>query len=52
MNTGGRLDTIIARLFSQKFWPYLDMKLNEQTRELTTPTQLRLLGEHPLSNYG
>lgn len=41
-----------ARKVSQKFWPYLDMKLSERTRELATPLQLRLLGEHPLSNYG
>jgi hypothetical protein len=37
---------------SQKFWPYLDMKLSERTRALATPLQLRLLGEHPLSNFG
>lgn len=37
---------------SQKFFPYLDFELSPRTRELATPRQLRLLGEHPLSNYG
>eukprot|EP01051_Picozoa_sp_SAG22_P021161 SAG22_NODE_4561_length_1232_cov_1.987643_1_plen_92_part_00 len=41
-----------ARKVSTKFWPYLDFVLSPETRELATPRQLRLLGEHPLSNYG
>ena len=41
-----------ARKVAQKFWPYLDFTLSADSRELATPQQLRLLGEHPLSNYG
>ena len=41
-----------ARKVSTKFWPYLDFVLSPETRKLATPRQLKLLGEHPLSNYG
>ena len=41
-----------ARKVAQKFWPYLDFVLAPQTRAAATPRQLRVLGEHPISNYG
>lgn len=41
-----------ARKVSQKFYPYLNFQLAERTFEAATKRQLRLLGEHPQSNYG
>jgi len=41
-----------ARKVAQKFWPYTGFKLAAQTRDAATDRQLRLLGEHPISNYG
>ena len=41
-----------ARKVAQKFWPYTDFVLAQRTREAATERQLRLLGVHPISNYG
>jgi hypothetical protein len=41
-----------ARKVAQKFWPYLDFVLEPRTRAAASAQQLRVLGEHPLSNYG
>lgn len=40
------------RKVAQKFFPYLDFQLAAATREAASTQQLRLLGQHPVSNYG
>ena len=40
------------RKVSQKFYPYLDFELAEETREVATERQMRLFGAHGISNYG
>ena len=40
------------RKVSQKFYPYLDFELAEETREAATERQMRLFGAHGISNYG
>lgn len=41
-----------ARKVAQKFWPYVEFKLNPATRAAATERQMRLLGVHGISNYG
>lgn len=40
------------RKLSQKFFPYLDFELSPTIRAAATPRQRRLLGAHPVGNYG
>ena len=46
------LPTDSQRKIAQKFYPYLDFELAEETREAATERQMRLFGAHGISNYG
>lgn len=40
------------RMVAQKFYPYLDFRLDPMIAARASPRQLRLLGRHERSNYG
>lgn len=41
-----------ARKVANKFFPYVGFELADTTRQAASARQLRLLGFHPVSNYG
>ncbi len=41
-----------ARKVAQKFWPYTGFQLAKGTRASASERQMRLLGQHGISNYG
>lgn len=40
------------RTIAQKFWPYVNFRHEPSILSAANPRQRRLMGEHPLSNYG